>query len=161
MSKKSPFTHLNERGEAHMVDISNKLPTKRIALAQATITGAITTINAIFDDELKKGDALAIARIAGIMGAKKTPDIIPLCHPISLSHVGIDIKRLAEDKILLSATTETIGATGVEMEALSAVTIAALTIYDMAKSMDREMEIGEIKLMKKSGGKSGDFIQGS
>ncbi|VAW24426.1 Cyclic pyranopterin monophosphate synthase accessory protein [hydrothermal vent metagenome] len=157
MSKKSPLTHLNERSEAHMVDISAKPASKRVAIAQGVITGSPATISAIFDDDLKKGDALAVARIAGIMGAKKTPDLIPLCHPISLSHVEIEISQMDEVKINIIAKAETVGNTGVEMEALTAVSIACLTIYDMAKSMDKAMEIGEIKLLKKSGGKSGDF----
>jgi len=155
----SPLTHLNQRGEAHMVDISTKGDSKRVAVAQGVVTGATKTISAIFDDNLKKGDALAVARIAGIMGAKKTPDIIPLCHPIALSRVEVEITRLEENKILIRATAESVGKAGVEMEALSAVSIAALTIYDMAKSMDKAMQISEIKLMKKSGGKSGDFVR--
>ncbi len=140
-----------------MVDISAKTSSKRIAIAQGVITGSPATIAAIFDDDLKKGDALAVARIAGIMGAKKTPDLIPLCHPISLSHVEIEILQLDEAKIQIIAKAETVGNTGVEMEALTAVSITCLTIYDMAKSMDKAMEISEIKLLKKSGGKSGDF----
>ncbi|MCF6328001.1 MAG: cyclic pyranopterin monophosphate synthase MoaC [Devosiaceae bacterium] len=157
MSNKSPLTHLNERSEAHMVDISAKVPSKRIAIAQGVVIGSPATISAIFDDDLKKGDALAVARIAGIMGAKKTPDLIPLCHPISLSHVDIEISQLEKTKIKIIAKAETVGNTGVEMEALTAVSVACLTIYDMAKSMDKAMEISEIKLLKKSGGKSGDF----
>ncbi len=140
-----------------MVDISAKTPSKRVAIAQGVIKGSAATIAAIFDDDLKKGDALAVARIAGIMGAKKTPDLIPLCHPISLSHVEIEILQLDEAKIQIIAKAETVGNTGVEMEALTAVSITCLTIYDMAKSMDKAMEISEIKLLKKSGGKSGDF----
>ena len=140
-----------------MVDISAKAPSKRAAIAQGVITGSPATISAIFDDDLKKGDALAVARIAGIMGAKKTPDLIPLCHPISLSHVEIEILQLEKTKIQIIAKAETVGNTGVEMEALTAVSIACLTIYDMAKSMDKAMEISEIKLLKKSGGKSGNF----
>ncbi len=157
MSKKSPLTHLNERSEAHMVDISAKIPSKRVAIAQGFVIGSQATISAIFDDDLKKGDALAVARIAGIMGAKKTPDLIPLCHPISLSHVEIEISQVGKTKIKIIAKAETVGSTGVEMEALTAVSVACLTIYDMAKSMDKAMKISEIKLLKKSGGKSGDF----
>ncbi len=157
MNEKSPLPHLNERSEAHMVDISAKIPSKRIAIARGVVVGSRKTISAIFDNDLKKGDALAVARVAGIMGAKKTPDLIPLCHPVSLSHVEIEISRLSETKIKIIARAETVGNTGVEMEALTAASITCLTIYDMAKAMDKAMEINEIKLLKKTGGKSGDF----
>ncbi len=155
--QKSPLTHLNKRGEAHMVDVGGKENTKRCAVAQTVLSGQPETIAAIMADGLKKGDALATARIAGIMGAKKTSELIPLCHPISLSHVEVNISQGGSDSILIVATAETTGQTGVEMEALSAAATAALTLYDMAKAIDRGMVISNLCLMEKSGGKSGDF----
>ncbi len=159
MSDKMTLTHLNARGEAHMVDIAGKSDTKRIAKACGTVTCKATTVEAIFRDGLKKGDALATARIAGIMGAKKTSEIIPLCHPIALSHVSVDITQKNSTQILIEVSAQSTGKTGVEMEALSAVSIAALTLYDMAKAIDKNMIIGDIKLLEKSGGKSGDFVR--
>lgn len=152
------LTHLNQKGEAHMVDIAHKADTKRIAIAQGTITGKAETVSIIFADGLKKGDALAVARIAGIMGAKQTSTLIPLCHPIALSHVSVDISQASETEILVEANAQSTGKTGVEMEALSAVSVALLTLYDMAKAIDKEMVMGNIKLIEKSGGKSGHFI---
>ncbi len=154
---KSPLTHLNQRGEAHMVDVGGKENTKRRAVAQAVLSGKPQTIAAIMADGLKKGDALATARIAGIMGAKKTSELIPLCHPLALSHVEVNISQDGTDSILIVATAETTGQTGVEMEALSAAATAALTLYDMAKAIDRGMVISNLCLKEKSGGKSGDF----
>ncbi|MFP9137688.1 cyclic pyranopterin monophosphate synthase MoaC [Devosia sp. XGJD_8] len=151
------LTHLNERGEAHIVDIGDKAITRRRALAQARIVAETGTIVAIMDGGLKKGDALAVARIAGIMAAKKTSDLIPLCHPIPLTKVSVDIEADGPDAILIRATAETTGQTGVEMEALVAASTAALTLYDMAKAIDRAMTITDICLVEKSGGKSGDF----
>ncbi|HHG91147.1 MAG TPA: cyclic pyranopterin monophosphate synthase MoaC [Devosia sp.] len=155
--EKSPLTHLNQRGEAHMVDVGSKASTRRRAVAQAVLSGNPATIAAIMADGLKKGDALATARIAGIMGAKKTSELIPLCHPISLSHVEVNISQDGTDSIVIAATAETTGQTGVEMEALNAAATAALTLYDMAKAIDRAMVISDLCLMEKSGGKSGDF----
>lgn len=157
MNKKSPLTHLNQRGEAHMVDVGQKDLTRRKAVAQAILRGEPDTISAIIGDGLKKGDALAVARIAGIMGAKKTSELIPLCHPISLSRVEVEISQSGPDRLRIVATTETTGRTGVEMEALSAASTAALTLYDMAKAIDRAMVISNICLLEKSGGKSGDY----
>jgi len=157
--KKSPLTHLNQRGEAHMVDIGDKPVTKRRAVAQALISGRPETIATILTHGLKKGDALALARVAGIMGAKKTADLIPLCHPIALTRVEVEISRSADNGLLITALAETDARTGVEMEALSAASIAALTLYDMAKSIDRGMVISGIKLLQKSGGKSKDFVR--
>lgn len=151
------LTHLNERGEAHIVDIGDKAITRRRALAQARIVAETGTIVAIMGGGLKKGDALAVARIAGIMAAKKTSDLIPLCHPIPLTKVSVDIEADGADAILIRATAETTGQTGVEMEALVAASTAALTLYDMAKAIDRAMTITDICLVEKSGGKSGDF----
>jgi cyclic pyranopterin monophosphate synthase len=150
------LTHLNEKGEAHIVDIGNKPITARRAVARATLEAQTATIDAIKGGKLKKGDALAVARIAGIMAAKKTSDLIPLCHPIALNKVEIDI---AEENgvLVITATAETSDRTGVEMEAMTAASVAALTLYDMAKGIDRAMRITAVELMEKSGGKSGDF----
>lgn len=153
------LTHLNERGEAHIVDIGDKAVTRRRAVAQARISGQAETIAVILAGGLKKGDALAVARIAGIMAAKKTSDLIPLCHPIALTKVSVDIEEDGADAIRIVATAETTGQTGIEMEALVAASTAALTLYDMAKAIDRGMIISDICLVEKSGGKSGDFVR--
>ena len=155
----SGLTHLNEKGEAHIVDIGDKAVTRRRAVAQARILGKPETIATILGGGLKKGDALAVARIAGIMAAKKTADLIPLCHPIALTKVSVEINGDGDGAILIEATAETTGQTGVEMEALVAASTAALTLYDMAKAIDRAMTITDICLLEKSGGKSGDFIK--
>jgi len=152
------LTHLNARGEAHIVDIGNKAVTRRRAVAQARITGEATTMAAIMGGSLKKGDALAVARVAGIMATKKTADLIPLCHPIALTKVSVDISADSDTSILVVATAETTGQTGVEMEALVAASTAALTLYDMAKALDRAMVVTDIRVVEKSGGKSGDFV---
>ncbi len=152
----SPLSHLNERGEARIVDIGDKPATRRRAVARARLEAEAATVEAIMGGTLKKGDALAVARIAGIMAAKKTSDLIPLCHPIPLTSVTVDIA--AEDAaLILTATAETTARTGVEMEALTAAAVTALTLYDMAKSMDRGMRIAAVELVEKTGGKSGDF----
>lgn len=153
------LTHLDARGQAHIVDIADKAITKRRAIAQARIIGQPETITTILGGELKKGDALAVARIAGIMAAKKTAELIPLCHPIPLTKVSVDIKGDGPDAILILATAETTGQTGVEMEALVAASTAALTLYDMAKAIDRAMVVSDICLTEKSGGKSGDYVR--
>ena len=150
------LTHLNERGEAHIVDIGGKAVTARRAVARAVLEAEPATIEAIAGGTLKKGDALAVARIAGIMAAKKTSDLIPLCHPIALSKVEIDIAAEGTTLVIL-ATAETSDRTGVEMEAMTAASVAALTLYDMAKGIDRLMRVTAIELLEKSGGKSGDF----
>jgi cyclic pyranopterin monophosphate synthase len=152
------LTHLNARGEAHIVDIGDKAVTHRRAVAQARLLGQAATIATIMDGSLKKGDALAVARIAGIMASKKTSDLIPLCHPIPLTKVSVEIETDGDAAILIRATAETTGQTGVEMEALVAASTAALTLYDMAKAIDRAMVITDICLLEKSGGKSGDFV---
>ncbi len=155
---KGSLTHLNALGEAHIVDIASKLETRRRAVARATLRAQPATIAAITGGTLKKGDALAVARIAGIMAAKKTADLIPLCHPIALTGVELDITALADGSgLLVTATAETTGRTGVEMEALTAASIAALTLYDMAKAIDRGMSISGLELVEKTGGKSGAF----
>lgn len=152
------LTHLNAKGEAHIVDIGDKAVTRRRAVAQARIVAKAETVTAIMGGGLKKGDALAVARVAGIMAAKKTSDLIPLCHPIPLTKVSVEIEADGAEAILIHATAETTGQTGVEMEALVAATTAALTLYDMAKAIDRAMVITDICLLEKSGGKSGDFV---
>lgn len=156
---KTGLTHLDERGQAHIVDIGDKAFTRRRAVAQARISGAATTISTMLDNGLKKGDALAIARIAGIMAAKKTAELIPLCHPIPLTRVSVEIEGDGPTAILIVATAETTGQTGVEMEALVAASTTALTLYDMAKAIDRAMVISDLCLVEKSGGKSGDFVR--
>ena len=153
------LTHLNERGEAHIVDIGDKAITRRRAVAQARIVAEPETVTAIMGGSLKKGDALAVARVAGIMAAKKTADLIPLCHPIPLTKVSVDIEVDSERAILIRAAAETTGQTGVEMEALMAASTTALTLYDMAKAIDRGMTITDLCLLEKSGGKSGDFTR--
>ena len=152
----SDFTHFNNDGDPHMVDVSAKDVTSRKAVARGRIIMAAETLTMIKDRGHKKGDVIQVAQLAGIMGAKKTADLIPLCHPIFLSHVGVDIS-LVEDGLEITADCRLDGQTGVEMEALTAVSVAALTVYDMCKSVDRGMIISDIKLIHKSGGKSGVF----
>jgi cyclic pyranopterin phosphate synthase len=152
------LTHFNQAGAAHMVDVGDKNLTQRIALASGQITMLSTTLDLIIAGNHKKGDVLGIARIAGIQGAKKTSDLIPLCHPIGLTHVNVDFEIEADqNRVICTALTKTIGQTGVEMEALTAVQVALLTIYDMCKAVDRGMVMSDIKLLEKSGGKSGDW----
>ncbi|MFC3705950.1 cyclic pyranopterin monophosphate synthase MoaC [Devosia honganensis] len=153
------LTHLDEKGQAHIVNIGGKAVTRRRAVAQARLAGAAATMAAIFGGGLQKGDALAVARIAGIMAAKKTADLIPLCHPIPLTRVSVEIEPDGDAAILIRATAETTGRTGVEMEALVAASTAALTLYDMAKALDRAMVVSDICLLEKSGGRSGDFVR--
>ena len=150
------LTHLDEKGQARIVDIGDKATTRRRAVARARLEAEPETVAAILGGTLKKGDAIAVARVAGIMAAKKTSDLIPLCHPIALTTVTVDIEG-AGNALAITAAAETIGQTGVEMEALTAASVAALTLYDMAKSVDRAMRIAAIELVEKSGGKSGDF----
>lgn len=152
------LTHINEEGRARMVDVSEKSDSTREAIAVGTITMKKETIDRIKKGSISKGDVLSVAQVGGIMGAKSTPHIIPMCHPIMLSGCDISFKIDSENnKIQITAVTKTFGKTGVEMEALSAVSVAALTIYDMCKAIDREMIISDIMLLKKSGGKSGIF----
>ncbi|KXV67365.1 MAG: cyclic pyranopterin monophosphate synthase MoaC [Acetobacter malorum] len=155
MSEKT-LTHLDASGHAHMVDISEKSDTHRKAVATGSILMRPETLNMIVSGTMPKGDVLATARIAGIMAAKKTADIIPLCHPLALSRVSVDLLP-ADDKIEITVSVTTKGATGVEMEALTAVSAAALTLYDMCKAVDRGMRIDGIRLLHKSGGRSGDY----
>ncbi|MCP8882270.1 cyclic pyranopterin monophosphate synthase MoaC [Devosia sp. XJ19-1] len=155
------LTHLNEKGEAHIVDIGDKAVTRRRAIARARLSGEAATIATILGGGLRKGDALAVARVAGIMAAKKTSELIPLCHPIPLTKVSVDIEGDGDASIVIVAAAETTGQTGVEMEALVAASTAALTLYDMAKAIDRAMVISDLCLVEKSGGKSGDFQRAS
>lgn len=153
------LTHINESGRAKMVDVGEKDETLRIATARGRVTMLPETFERIMNGGVKKGDVLAVAQVAGIMGAKRTSDLVPMCHPIFLT--GVDMTFTpdeAQSAIEIEAVAKTIGRTGVEMEALSAVTTAALTIYDMVKAMDRTMVIEDIRLVQKSGGKSGDFV---
>jgi cyclic pyranopterin phosphate synthase len=154
----SKLTHLNKQGEVHMVDVGNKADSHRIAIAEGRIHLQTETLSLIRDGANQKGDILANARIAGIMAAKRTADLIPLCHPLSLSRVDIDISLTEnEPAVRIRARTETTGPTGVEMEALTAVQVALLTIYDMCKAVDRGMTIDGVRLLEKSGGKSGTW----
>jgi len=154
------LTHVNERGEAHIVDIADKPATHRRAVATARLEAKAETVAAIMGNALKKGDALAVARVAGIMAAKKTSELIPLCHPIAITKVEVDIVEESPTTLLVTAAAENVGPTGVEMEALTAASVAALTLYDMAKAMDRGMVINAVRLEHKSGGKSGVFERG-
>lgn len=159
MSGEKPgLTHIGATGEANMVDVSSKDETVRIATAEGHVRMADETLKLILEGNAKKGDVIGTARLAGIMAAKQTSSLIPLCHPLMLTKVGVEI---VEDRALpglrVTATAKLTGKTGVEMEALTAVSVACLTIYDMAKAADKAMEIGGIRLLEKSGGKSGDF----
>jgi cyclic pyranopterin phosphate synthase len=152
------LTHVDEEGAARMVDVSAKQETLREAVAEGRVFMQPETLSLIYDRKVLKGDVFAVARVAGIMTAKRTADIIPLCHPLNLSSVNIDFEPDREQScVLIRATVRITGRTGVEMEALTAVAAAGLTLYDMCKSTDRTMTISDIRLMKKSGGKSGTF----
>ena len=153
------LTHLSASGEAHMVDISAKDDSSRTAIARSAVQLTPVITAAITDDSLPKGDLFATARIAGIQAAKKTSDLIPLCHPLSLSKVSVEIE-LEGDSLLVTATCKTTGKTGVEMEALTAASVAALTIYDMCKGLDKGMVISQTRLLEKTGGKSGNWRSG-
>ena len=152
------LTHLDAKGRASMVDVSAKAETERTATAKGSVLMQPETLALVADGAMKKGDVLAVARLAGIMAAKRTAELIPLCHPLALSHIAVlltlDPKRAAVD---IEATCKLRGRTGVEIEALTAVSVAALTVYDMCKAVDRGMRISDIRLVRKSGGKSGSF----
>ena len=150
------FSHLDPDGKAHMVDISEKQDSKRTARARASISMAKETIVALQQGEVPKGDVFAVARVAGIQAAKRTGDIIPLCHPLMLSSVKVEFE-ISDDKVEIEAEVTTVGRTGVEMEALTACSVSALTIYDMCKSLDKRMKITDLTLLQKTGGSSGDF----
>lgn len=154
----SSFTHFDEQGRAVMVDVSEKEESERTAVAKGEIVMAPETLALIREGAVAKGDVLSVARLAGIMGAKRTPDLIPLCHPLALTKVTVDLVALPErNAVEITATCKLKGRTGVEMEALTAVAVAALTVYDMCKAADRSMRIGDIRLAHKSGGKSGTY----
>jgi cyclic pyranopterin phosphate synthase len=158
MSGTGGLTHINASGEAHMVDVGDKAETARIATAEGHVKMAPATLQLILDGNAKKGDVIGTARLAGIMAAKQTSNLIPLCHPLMLTKIAVDISEdAALPGLRVIATAKLTGKTGVEMEALTAVSVACLTIYDMAKAADKAMEIGGIRLLEKSGGKSGDF----
>lgn len=159
----SPLTHFDREGQAHMVDVGAKAATRRVAVASGRIEMLPETFALVASGHAKKGDVLGIARVAGIMAAKKTSDLIPLCHPIALTRVALDFElhpatEAASASVHCTATAETVGPTGVEMEALTAVQVALLTIYDMCKAVDRGMRIMDVRLREKSGGKSGHFV---
>ncbi len=151
------LTHIDENGASQMVDVSEKDVTERIAVAHARVTMKSETFSLIMDKKIAKGDVLGVARVAGIMAAKKTSELIPMCHPLNLNSVKINYEDNNQDSIEITSEVKVSGKTGVEMEALTAVSICALTIYDMCKSADRSMIISDVYLLKKSGGKSGNF----
>lgn len=154
------LTHIGKQGRAKMVDVSAKVETKRTAIARGWVEMRPETLKLITDKEIAKGDVLAVAQVAGIMAAKRTPDLIPMCHPLLLSGVDINFRfDYQKNRIEIESTVNLTGTTGVEMEALTAVSVAALTIYDMCKAVDRAMVIGDIRLILKDGGKSGRFIR--
>jgi cyclic pyranopterin phosphate synthase len=161
----SGLTHFDAQGQAHMVDVAAKAATHRVAVAAGRIEMLPATLAIIHAGTVKKGDVLGIARVAGIMAAKKTSELIPLCHPLALTRVAVDFELApasmgAADAVVCTATVETVGPTGVEMEALTAVNVALLTIYDMCKAVDRAMTITNVRLCEKHGGKSGSYVRG-
>ena len=154
------LSHLDEQGRARMVDVSAKDVTSRVAVARGTIRMRPETLSLILEDKIEKGDVFSVARVAGIMAAKKTSELIPMCHPLNITSVEIDLSPQQKPaRVEIDATVRVSGKTGVEMEAMTAVAVAGLTIYDMCKAVDREMSLGEIRLVKKSGGKSGTFLR--
>ena len=160
------FSHFNADGHAHMVDVGDKAVTQRLARASCVVSMSSETAKLIRDQAIKKGDVLETARLAGIMGSKQTSQLIPLCHPIAIDSVNLNLEFVGDsttnDEMLrIVSTVKSTGRTGVEMEALTSVSVAALTVYDMCKSVDREMQIGPIQLEEKSGGKSGHFVRGT
>lgn len=158
-SDASSLTHFDAQGQAHMVDVGGKSATHRIAVATGRIRMQPATLQLIASGSARKGDVLGVARIAGIMASKKTSELIPLCHPLALTRVAVDFEILeADHAVCCNATVETVGATGVEMEALTAVQVALLTIYDMCKAVDRGMTMEGVRLLEKHGGKSGSYV---
>jgi cyclic pyranopterin monophosphate synthase len=155
--RRPKLTHVDARGQARMVDVGDKPETRRLAIAEAQVTLSPAAVRSLRN--AKKGDVLAAARIAGIQAAKRTSELIPLCHPIALTHASVDI-AVRGRKVVITGRAETTGPTGVEMEALCAVSVAALTMYDMLKAVDRAMRIGPVRLLRKEGGKSGTFRRG-
>lgn len=155
----SKLTHLDESGQAAMVDVGAKPDTQRTAIVRGHVSMQPETLALIREGAIKKGDVLTVARIAGIMAAKQTADLIPLCHPLQLTHIDVDLTLDEQNsRVLIEAQASTVGKTGVEMEALTAASVAALTIYDMAKAVDRGMHIENIHLVEKHGGRSGDIV---
>ena len=160
------FSHFNADGHAHMVDVGDKAVTQRLARASCVVRMKSETARLIREQAIKKGDVLETARLAGIMGSKQTSQLIPLCHPIAIDSVNLNLEFVgdsttSDETLRIVATVKSTGRTGVEMEALTSVSVAALTVYDMCKSVDREMQIGPIQLEEKSGGKSGHFVRGT
>ena len=159
------FTHFNESGRARMVDVSAKGSTERVATAQGRVFMLPETLEKIQRGKITKGDVLAVAQVAGVMGAKRTPDLIPMCHPVLITNIDINFKEESQPdldgrcSITITATAKTTGQTGVEMEAMTAVSVAALTIYDMCKAVDKGMSFSDIYLLSKSGGKSGQYTR--
>jgi cyclic pyranopterin phosphate synthase len=154
------FTHIDEQGQVRMVDVTDKTPSERVAAAQAVVSMKPETFEKIQNQTIKKGNVLETARIAGVMAAKKTADLIPMCHPLNITHVQVDFfPEKDTSSIRIESTVRLFGPTGVEMEALTAVALAALTVYDMCKAVDREMIITDLCLLEKSGGKSGAFTR--
>jgi len=152
------LTHLDGRGQARMVDVGSKDFSRRTAVARGSVIMKKETLRLVREGRMPKGDVMAVARIAGIMGAKKTPELIPLCHPIAIASVNVEIKPVvSQSRIDITATVSCVGQTGVEMEALTAVSAAALTLYDMCKAVDRDMSITEVCLVEKKGGRSGHY----
>ena len=153
------LTHLDEQGRARMVDVGGKPDTERVAVARGEVTMCPETLHLIAEGGVPKGDVLAVAQVAGIMAAKRVPDLIPLCHPLLITKADVEFEvDEAASRIIVTATVRCRGQTGVEMEALTAVSVAALTIYDMAKAVEKTMRIGDIHLVRKIGGKSGEFV---
>lgn len=153
----SGFTHIDDAGNARMVDVGDKAVTQRVATAKCVVVMQPRTLEMIVNNQAKKGNVLAVAQLAGIMASKKTSDLIPLCHPLALSKVEVTLTPRAPDRVEIEGTVKTSGQTGVEMEALTAVSTAALTVYDMCKAVDRGMQITDIRLTHKDGGKSGAY----
>lgn len=153
------LTHIDERGKARMVDVTAKAATERVAVAKARVLMKASTLDLILAAEVKKGDVLGVARVAGIMAAKKTAELIPLCHPLNVTSVEVDFETSTQPpSVEITATAKVTSGTGVEMEALTAASVAALTVYDMCKAADKGMRITDVRLVKKTGGKSGTFI---
>lgn len=154
------LTHIDERGKARMVDVTAKDVTERVAVARGRVLMKKETLDLILANEVKKGDVLGVARVAGIMAAKKTGELVPLCHPLNITSVEVEFETLADPPAVdVTATAKVASKTGVEMEALTAVSVAALTIYDMCKAVDKAMTLTDIRLVKKTGGKSGEFTR--
>lgn len=156
----SKLTHTDDAGAAHMVDVGDKSITRRTAVAEARVRMQPATMALIRENGLKKGDVLATARLAGIMAAKKTSDLIPLCHPLAITKVAVEFEFESDTVLRIEAMVRVDGKTGVEMEALTAASVAALTVYDMAKAADKGMEISDVRLLSKEGGKSGTYTRG-